>query len=180
MSYPVPAGRGEGVPGDILKRIGLRLLKFFFDFLTNTFFMDQSGALTYSLNHTARILYFTFTRLNLYLDLLSVMGFRLFIAQWKALNKRKQIAQLLRRIFLQIFAKMPLKRCWTFAVLLQYLQFSFNICSCPSIKILFLRFFQIFLHIWICRGKGFLKCNFIIIRTLFVFAHFLLNNLLLQ
>ena len=43
--------------------------------------------------------YFTFTRLNLYLDPLPVIGFQLFIVLWKALIKRKQITQFLRRNF---------------------------------------------------------------------------------
>ena len=42
--------------------------------------------------------YFTCTRLILYLDLLPVIGFKDFIALWKAYNKSKQIAQFLKEI----------------------------------------------------------------------------------
>ena len=46
--------------------------------------------------HTAQMLYFTYTRLNLYLDLFPVMEFQHFIALWKALapansNLQKQL-----------------------------------------------------------------------------------------
>ena len=51
--------------------------------------------------------YFTCTRLNLYLDLLPVIGFQHFIALWKAYNKGKQIAQFLLRNCAQIFAQTP-------------------------------------------------------------------------
>ena len=54
--------------------------------------------------------YFTFTRLNLYVELL-VIGFKLFIALWKALNKKKQIAQFMQEILHRFVPlKMTLKR----------------------------------------------------------------------
>jgi len=43
------------------------------------------------LRHTGWMPYFIFTRLNLYLDLLMVIGFWHFIALKKAFNKRKQM-----------------------------------------------------------------------------------------
>ena len=49
----------------------------------------QSGAFI----PTAWMPYFTFTRLNQYLDLLPVIGYEHIIALWKAYNKSKQIAQ---------------------------------------------------------------------------------------
>ena len=64
--------------------------------------------------------YFTYTRLNLYLDLISVIGFQHFISLWKAYNKSKPIAQFLQRNFEQIFAQMPLKGICTFSVFLEY------------------------------------------------------------
>ena len=64
--------------------------------------------------------YFTFTRLNLYLDLPPVIGFQHSKALWKAYNKSKQIAQFLQSNFTQIFAQMPLKGICTFSVFLEY------------------------------------------------------------
>ena len=49
--------------------------------------------------------YFTYTRLNPYLDLFPVIGFQHFTALWKAYNKSKQIAQFLQGHF----AQMPTK-----------------------------------------------------------------------
>ena len=49
--------------------------------------------------------YFTYGRLNLYFDLLSVIGFQRVIALWKAHNKSKQIAPFVQRNFTQIFAQ---------------------------------------------------------------------------
>jgi len=53
--------------------------------------------------------YFTYTRLNLYLDLLQVIGFKLFVAPWEAYNKSNQIAQFLQRNFAHTSAQTPLK-----------------------------------------------------------------------
>ena len=72
---------------------------------------------TNCLRQTARMPYFTFTRLNLYLDLLSVIGFRHFKALLKVLNKRMQIAQFLRIYFEQFFAQL------TFSVFLEFWSF---------------------------------------------------------
>ena len=78
------------IPGPLLtffednsKSIGLRLFKFF-NFLTKKCHLNlaQSGAI----KPTAWMPYFTFTRLNLYLDLRPFIAFRLFKALWKALN----------------------------------------------------------------------------------------------
>jgi len=60
--------------------------------------------------------YFTYTRLNPYLDLLPVIGFQHFIAIWKANNKSKQIEQLLQRNF----AQTPVTGICTFLVILEY------------------------------------------------------------
>ena len=70
--------------------------------------------------------FFTFTRLNLYLDLLSVIGFQHFLALWKAYNKSKQIAQFLQINIAQIFAQTPSEEIYTFSVFLEY-TFRFNI-----------------------------------------------------
>ena len=100
--------------------------------------------------------YFTYTRLNLYLDLLSVIGFQQFIALWKAFNKSNQIAQLLQRNFAQIFAQTPLKEISTFPVFLEY---------------------TFFLHIYIRWVKGFSKMyNWL--QFMQFFAHLLLNKIL--
>ena len=61
--------------------------------------------------------YFTYTRLNLYLDLLPVIGFLHLIALWKAYNKSNQIAQFLQRNFAQTL----LKGILTFLVFLEYM-----------------------------------------------------------
>ena len=50
--------------------------------------------------------YFTYTKLNLYLDLLLVIGFQHFIALWKAYNNSNQIAQ-----FCKEFLHRFLQRC---------------------------------------------------------------------
>ena len=68
------------------------------------------------LRHIAWMPYLTFTRLNLYLDLPPVIGFRLLTTLWKANNKRKPIAQLLRRNFENIFAYLNLPRQWLFKI----------------------------------------------------------------
>ena len=52
--------------------------------------------------------YLNYTRLNLYLVLLSVIGFQHFLALWKAYNKINQIKQFLQRNFAQIIAQTPL------------------------------------------------------------------------
>jgi len=92
----IHAGGGGGqFPPPLLysKSIGLRLLKFFFTSLTHAPpFRPKRGFYIYFM-HTAWMPYFTITRLNLYFDQLPVIGFRLVIALWKALTKRKQIAQ---------------------------------------------------------------------------------------
>ena len=118
---PIPA-RGGGVLGDNSKSIGLRLFKFS-DF-TNYHMPLNSGSLSgaflptvWVFRHTASKHYFSVTRLNLYLDPLPVIGFRLLIALWKALNKRKQIAEFCEEIF---FAQICIKR--EFA----HFQFSLN------------------------------------------------------
>ena len=80
----------------------------------------QSGAFiptVWVFRHTASKHYFSVTRLNLYLDPLPVIGFRLLIALWKALNKRKQIAEFCEEFF---FAQICSKR--EFA----HFQFSLN------------------------------------------------------
>ena len=95
----------------------------FLTFLTITSPLLQAWSrafipIVWILRHTAWMPYFTFTRLNPYLDPLPVIVFRLFIALWKASNKRKQIALFLQRNFAQIFAHMPLKRICIFSVFL--------------------------------------------------------------
>ena len=71
---------------------------------------------TNCLRQTARMPYFTFTRLNLYLDLLSVIGLQHFKALLKVLNKRMQIAHFCEYI-LQFFAQL------TFSVFLEFWSF---------------------------------------------------------
>ena len=60
--------------------------------------------------------YFTYTGLNLYLDLLPVIGYQHFIAPWKAYDQSNQIAQFLQRKF----AQTPLKGICTISVFLEY------------------------------------------------------------
>jgi len=74
--------------------------------------------------------YFTYARLNLYLDLFPVIGFQHFTALWKAYNKRKQIAQFLQRNFAQIFPQMPSKGICTFSVFLEYTFMLKKCCKC--------------------------------------------------
>ena len=106
--------------GDNSKSKGLRLFKFFDFSNTCSSLLAQSGTFiptAWVLRQTAWMPYFTFTRLNLYLDLLSVIGFRHFKALLKVLNKRMQIAQFLRIYFAQIFAQL------TFSVFLEFWSF---------------------------------------------------------
>jgi len=70
-------------------------------------FKLEAGLYTYCLSqedYCMNALYY----LNLYLDILQIIGFQHFIAHWKALNKRKQISQFLQRNFAKTFAQMPL------------------------------------------------------------------------
>ena len=75
----------------------------------------------YVLRHTAYMPYFNYTRLNLYLDLLSDIGFQHCIALWKAYNKRKLIVQ-----FLHAF-----KGICTILVFLEYI---FRFCIFDFVK----------------------------------------------
>ena len=86
---------------DVLWSIGSEAIQIFYFSNWQISLTLKRGFYTYCLSPqaTAWITYFAFTRLNLYLDLLQVIGFRHFIALWKALNKRKQIAQFLRSKF---------------------------------------------------------------------------------
>ena len=70
-------------------------------FLTNTSpHLRLNAGLLYLLPESSGILpYFTYTRLNTYLDLLPVSGFQNCIALWKACNKSKQIAKILQKIY---------------------------------------------------------------------------------
>ena len=94
------------------------------------------------LRHTANMPNFNYTRLNLYLDLLPVIGFQRFTALWKAYYKSRHIAQSLQWNFAHIFLQMPLKGI-------------FLIFSCIHIYVL--KILQMFLHIWIRWVKGFSK-----------------------
>ena len=76
--------------------------------------------------------YFTYNRINLYLDLLLVIEFQHFIALWKAYNKSKQIAQFLQRNFAQIFSQTPEKGIFTFSVLLEYIFSLEKFCKCVA------------------------------------------------
>ena len=73
----------------------------FLNFLTNTL-GSKWGFYTYCQSPQAyclNALFYSFFQLNLYLDLFLVIEFWLFIALRKASNKKKQIAQFLRRNF---------------------------------------------------------------------------------
>ena len=75
------------------------------------FFNNWKGILSRQLKFSGCLNpYFAYTRLNLYFNLLSVIGFQHCIALWKAYIKSKQIAQR----FAQIFAQTSLKRICTF------------------------------------------------------------------
>ncbi len=68
-------------------------------FLTNKYMFHSLGSTrgfyTYCLSPQAYCL--TYTWVNRYLNLLPVIGFWLFTALWKVLNKKKKMTQFLRR-----------------------------------------------------------------------------------
>ena len=78
---------------------------------------------------TTWVLTFTFTKLNLYLDLPPVIGFKHFIVLWKAYNKSNQIAQFLQRNF----AHLLLKGVCPFSVFLENTFRFYKFCKyfCP-------------------------------------------------
>ena len=106
--------------------------------------------------------YFTYTRLNLYLDLLPVIVFQHFRTFWKAYNKSKQIAQFLQRKFSQIFAQTPLMGICTFSVFLEY-------------NLGFASFSDVFAHMNSLGQGRFLKMYNSICNLRNFFAHFLLR-----
>ena len=57
--------------------------------------MPIPKAKSWAFKPTTWVLTFTFTKLNLYLDLPPVIGFKHFIVLWKAYNNSNQIAQFL-------------------------------------------------------------------------------------
>ena len=67
--------------------------------------MPIPKAKSWAFKPTTWVLTFTFTKLNLYLDLPPVIGFKHFIVLWKAYNKSNQIAQFLQRNFAHLLLK---------------------------------------------------------------------------
>ena len=125
---PIWSGGGEGgqfIPlsffCDNSKSICARKLTFL-AFLTKTCPTVKAKSCTYCLSHQAYCLnaFFNFTRINLYLDLLPVIGFQHFITFWKVFNKNKQIAQFLPKKNSHIFAQTSLKVICTFLVFPEY------------------------------------------------------------
>ena len=98
--------------------------------------------------------YFNYTRLNLYLDLLPVIGFQHFIALRKAHNKRNQIVQFLQRNFSKNFAQTPLQGFCTFSAFLEY-PFRFN------------KFENVFADLVKSLGQGLFKNVFVAICAFF-------------
>ena len=73
---------------------------FFFKFIYNRVFIIT----VWVLRHTAWMTTFSCNKLNLCFDPLSVVGFWLLLAFWKAYYIRKRIAQVLQRSFSKLFA----------------------------------------------------------------------------
>ena len=109
--------------------------------------------------------YFTYTRLNLYLDLLTVVRFQHFIVLWKANNKRKQLHNFCKEI-LQIF----LHRCLQIAhfkfLLDTHLGFENFAIFCTDINML---------------GPGFLqKCKLVNLSHFFLFVFKILPSKIIK
>ena len=92
-----------GVGGNNSKCIWAKKLKF--SGFSNKHIPINSGwafiPTAWVLRHTALMPYFPYTRINLNLDLISVIGFQNFKTLWKAHDKSKQIALFLERNFAQ-------------------------------------------------------------------------------